>query len=208
MIKYSKQFMEKHGKDVHKSKLEIGFVKKWLYWIINSKYRTSVRLSKWLKQQVDDASIELFTLAQSLKCDTNDETIISVLTHVHKYLTYASDQDVWAMPEYWQKAQTSMNFKTGDCEDFSVLIYVLARLAGIPEYQLTIACGTAFGGGHAYCVYSADCDGIDRIIDGCYCYTNKSMADREYAYSNTVMYVKEWFRFNESNSYIKKKMED
>jgi len=205
MIKYSEEFMVRFGQDVHQSKLEIGFIRRWIYWIINSKYRTSVRLSSWLKLQVDKPRQELVSLAQSLKCDTPDQTIINVLEHVNSYLNYVSDSVVWDMPEHWQEAGTSLDFRTADCEDGSILIYVLARLAGIPEYQLTIACGQAFSSGHAYVIYSADCDGVDRIIDWCYCYTDKSIESREYAYSNSVMYVKEWFRFNEISSYIKKK---
>ncbi|MHA1347064.1 MAG: transglutaminase-like domain-containing protein [Candidatus Heimdallarchaeaceae archaeon] len=200
MIKYSKKFMEKFGTDVHKAKLEIGFIKKVVYWIIDSKYRKSVRLSNWLNEQVNNIDPALLLIALSLKGKNNDETIINILKWVHRDIKYKSDKEVWEMSEKWQKAITTFDLKTGDCEDGAILIYVLARLANIPLSQITIAAGEVTGGGHAYCIYSADCDGRDRFIDWCYYYDSKQVRFRA---THNKRYITEWFRFNEENSYKK-----
>lgn len=197
--------MKKFGKSVHKAKLEIGFFEKALYWIINSKYRTSVRLSKWIKEQIYNVDPSLLLLALSLKGKNNDETIINILRFVHKEITYKPDSEVWSMPEYWQKAITTFDLKISDCEDGAILIYLLARFARIPEYQITIAAGdvrTKKGkGGHAYCIYSADYDGVDRFIDWCYYYDSTQIKSRR---THDDRYIEEWFRFNENSSFLPK----
>lgn len=200
-ILYSKLVMKKFGKDIHQAKLNCGFTKKFIMWCINSKYRKSVRLHKWLKEQVENAPSHIKSLALYLKGSNNDITIINILKWVHKYIKYKSDNVVWDMNEYWQTANETIIKSTGDCEDGTVLIYILARLAGIPEYQILCACGDVVGGGHAYCIYSADYDGIDKIIDWCYWYDSIGIVKRKYAYTDK-RYIKEWFRFNENGTYF------
>ena len=202
MIRCSQEFMKKFGKGVHKAKLEIGFFEKALFWIINSKYRTSVKLSKWLNEQVANVDPAMSLLALSLKGKDNDETILNILKYVRRTMKYVGDIEGWAMPEYWQEAITTFDLKTGDCEDGAILIYILARLAKIPAYQITIAAGDVQGGGHAYCIYSADYDGVDRYIDWCYWYDSTIIKSRK---THDNRYLNEWFRFNEENSYIRRK---
>jgi len=200
-ISYTKSMMQKFGKEIHQAKLETGYIKKFLMWCINSKYRKSVRLHTWLKEQTSNPSKELKELALSLKGSTRDITVINILKWVHKYTKYVTDEAQWDMKEYWQTAEETLEPHTGDCEDFSVMVYVLCILAEVPVYQLCVTCGTVVGGGHCYVIYSADYDGVDRILDGTYWYDSTGIVKRKYAYSDK-RYLKEWFRFNSEGTYI------
>jgi hypothetical protein len=73
---------------------------------------------------------------------------------VSSYISYTSDQDVHGVSEYWQLPMETIELRTGDCEDFAILLCSLLRAYGVPSDQVYVAVG--FGEdqahGHAYLV--------------------------------------------------------
>jgi len=200
MIKYSRAMMEKFGKQIHQSRIDMGFLKRAIYWMIDSKFRKSVFLSKWLTIQVDNAPQDLKALAFTLTRDSHDKTIIEILKWVRQKITYVGDIEAWGMNEKWQTPMETFKLKTGDCEDGAILVYTLGTLAGIPKEQLFIGAGLVIGGGHAYIIYGADHDGVDRVIDWCYWFDSNAISNRMF-YEDDKRYIEEWFRFNTDGSY-------
>jgi hypothetical protein len=107
----------------------------------------------------------------------------------------------------------------GDCEDGAILIASLAINAGIPAYRVKVAAGDVSNreylknlgysdedlednvseGGHAYCIYLAECDDNWRIIDWCYyadpwCDIASKPLAKNGGYGNC--YGTTWFTFN------------
>jgi predicted transglutaminase-like cysteine proteinase len=73
---------------------------------------------------------------------------------VSSYISYTSDQDVHGVDEYWQLPAETIELRTGDCEDFAILLCSLLRAYGVPSDQVYVALG--FGEdqthGHAYLI--------------------------------------------------------
>jgi len=173
-------------------------------WIIDSKYRKAVHLPTWIKEQIDNPSQEIINIAKSLKGKDDNKTMLYVLKYVHDTIVYTPDDKVWSMPEYWQTAQQTLIKKTGDCEDGAILSYVLARLAGVPEYKLHLTCGSVDGGGHCWLMYSPQAYWFV-FMDWCYWYNNKSVEDRPKFFivdktikGEDIRYKDMWFAFSES----------
>jgi hypothetical protein len=73
---------------------------------------------------------------------------------VSSYISYRSDQDVHGISEYWQLPAETLELRTGDCEDFAILLCSLLRAYGVPSDQVYVACGYGEDQthGHAYLV--------------------------------------------------------
>jgi len=73
---------------------------------------------------------------------------------VSSYVSYRYDQDVHGVSEYWQLPSETIELRTGDCEDFAILLCSLLRAYGVPSDQVYVAFG--FGEdkvyGHVYLV--------------------------------------------------------
>jgi hypothetical protein len=73
---------------------------------------------------------------------------------VSSYISYQSDQDVYGVSEYWQLPAETLELRTGDCEDFAILLCSLLRAYGVPSDMVYVALGFEEGQtrGHAYLV--------------------------------------------------------
>jgi len=60
-----------------------------------------------------------------------------VSTHVN----YASDEKVHSVTEYWQLPSETLELRSGDCEDFAILLCTLLRANGVPADQVYVAVG-------------------------------------------------------------------
>ena len=98
----------------------------------------------WLKKDKTPT-----TTAKQLaeKCDTPDK----IVAWVHRNIWYKKDEQVHGKKEYWQTSEETLRLKSGDCEDFSVLISDALTHLGIKSYVLAIQ--PEVGHGHAICVY-------------------------------------------------------
>jgi predicted transglutaminase-like cysteine proteinase len=56
-------------------------------------------------------------------------------------IQYVSDQERWGVDEYWQTPEETLSLRTGDCEDFAVLLCSLARGYGVDARRVYVAIG-------------------------------------------------------------------
>lgn len=136
-------------------------VYEWFQQIINSKYRTAVFLTNWLKEQVDNPTDAINRAANEIDSfDDYDDQMYAVFQWVYNNIAYLGDITKWGMTEHWNTADETLTANingyppmSGDCEDGAVLMYVLARLKGIPSNRIYIWGGNVDAGGHACLFY-------------------------------------------------------
>jgi predicted transglutaminase-like cysteine proteinase len=67
-------------------------------------------------------------------------------------IDYKSDEEQWG-EDYWQSSEETLLLRTGDCEDFSILLCSLLRAYGIDAQQVFVALGDeSEGEGHAFVI--------------------------------------------------------
>jgi predicted transglutaminase-like cysteine proteinase len=67
-------------------------------------------------------------------------------------IDYKSDEEQWG-EDYWQSSEETLLLRTGDCEDFSILLCSLLRAYGIDAQQVFVALGNdSEGEGHAFVI--------------------------------------------------------
>ena len=194
-----------------------GLVESIVRYIIDSDYRKSVYLKPWIEEQVKNPSQELLNFVDLIPSSSDPNTqMVQILKYVKSYITYKSDQKVWNMPEKWQTANVTFEKRTGDCEDGAVLMYVVARLKGIPTNRLLLVAGTVFDpmrkkdGGHCWLAYRWQ-PFVLTFMDWCYYYDKRSTSTRiKYYIADTKIkspldknYKNMWFCFNEKATYLK-----
>jgi len=65
-------------------------------------------------------------------------------------IDYISDEKRWGK-DYWQTPEETLSYRTGDCEDFSILLCSLLRNYGIEAERVYVALGVDDGeDGHAF----------------------------------------------------------
>jgi transglutaminase-like putative cysteine protease len=201
-------FNKKFLSDEVFNNIRSNYVSNIIYWIIDSKYRTSIRLSTWMKELSTTESIKVL---DSIPNSTNyDEQAIYCLHYVRNNITYKSDTTVWKMSEKWQTPDETLIKKTGDCEDGAILLYQLCRLKGIPSSRLLLLCGDVVGGGHCWLAYKPMDLPINFVfLDWCYWYDANSIDYRTKFYMDGKQiigfekhnYLNIWLGFNEDASY-------
>jgi len=79
---------------------------------------------------------------------------------------YKSDEEQWGVDEYWQTPEETLSLRTGDCEDFAILLCTLLRAYGIDEEHIYVAIGVDDQGyGHAFLIENWYLDGEWRAIE-------------------------------------------
>jgi predicted transglutaminase-like cysteine proteinase len=67
-------------------------------------------------------------------------------------IDYKSDEEQWG-EDYWQTPDETLRLRTGDCEDFSILLCSLLRAYGFDAEQVFVALGDdGQGEGHAFVI--------------------------------------------------------
>lgn len=202
--------------------IETHYLESVVYYIINSKYRKAVKLSRWIKEQVDNPKEEVIAWANAIDTHSNpDSQMISILRYVNTNLTYISDKSTWSMLEYWQEGDITASLGTGDCEDGAILMYLIARIKGVPENRLLLLCGSVNGGGHCWLAYKPNGLPVDYVfLDWCYFVNTSDINSRNkfsvidnsiYEYDNnneltplsSSNYLNIWNAFNENHSYTR-----
>ena len=65
---------------------------------------------------------------------------------------YMSDEERWGR-DYWQTPEQTLSYRTGDCDDFSILLCSLLRAYGIAAEQVYVVLGVNGGqDGHAFLI--------------------------------------------------------
>jgi hypothetical protein len=68
-------------------------------------------------------------------------------------IDYVLDEEQWGVDDYWQTPEETLSLRTGDCEDFAILLCTLLRAYGINENQVYVVLGVdSEGYGHAFLI--------------------------------------------------------
>lgn len=156
-----------------------------IWYRLSSNGRETRDVSKFLSQQLNSILVHLIVENNSWQGNdmTNDEKIISILEWVKDNITYVTDKVQYRTQEYWATVtETVMNLQ-GDCEDGAILIYALARQAGIPVTQIKLCAGDVKSGvgaaGHAWIRYVSNKYPYNAFyIDWCYWYDKRPIEKR------------------------------
>ena len=80
-------------------------------------------------------------------------------------IDYTSDAKRWD-EDYWQTPEETLSYRTGDCEDFSILLCSLLRTYGIDAERVYVALGVDDGeDGHAFLLEDWYRDGEWRMVE-------------------------------------------
>lgn len=81
-------------------------------------------------------------------------------------IEYKSDEEQWGVADYWQDPEETLSLRTGDCEDFAILLCTLLRAYGIDGQHIYVAVGVDDDGyGHAFLIEDWYLDGEWRAIE-------------------------------------------
>ena len=69
------------------------------------------------------------------------ERLTAINDRVNQTIHYASDVEVWGVADYWETPAEVVAKGRTDCEGFAIFKYWLARMAGIPDDELTMMVG-------------------------------------------------------------------
>jgi transglutaminase-like putative cysteine protease len=75
---------------------------------------------------------------------------IALRNWVGNNIEYRHDEDVYGVREYWQFGEETVGLRTGDCEDFSILLVSLLRAAGYSADDVYVVIGKNAEGYHAW----------------------------------------------------------
>jgi predicted transglutaminase-like cysteine proteinase len=75
---------------------------------------------------------------------------IALRNWVGNNIQYKHDEDVYGVREYWQFGKETVSLKTGDCEDFAILLCSLLRAAGYSPNDVYVVIGKNDQGYHAW----------------------------------------------------------
>lgn len=188
---------------------------------INWKHITEkIYLKPWLASQVEEAYNDepfISYLEENIKYyKTNkyDSIMTELLAHFQNngpFLKYVGDMKTWKVNEYWQRYNETFKLKTGDCEDGAILIYVAARICGVPANRLLLMTGDVEGGGHCWLAYRPERDPWNLVfLDWCYWSVSKPIIYRLFyiKIDNEIVgsfnkYHKMWWCFNEEGTYLR-----
>jgi hypothetical protein len=169
------------------------------YYIIDSKFRKSVSLQRWLNESIAELTEELPVLGDK----PDDALARKCLAWVKGMMQYTGDTVTWGMTEKWQTPKESILSGKGDCEDGAILLYCLMKKNGFTDDQVFITCGNVNGGGHCYVVYVSSKDAVHHALDWCYWPTD-SLRVKYGENPNYFFGTKEWFRFNSTGAYVQR----
>lgn len=197
----------------------IGIIRYALNWKQSRTIQTKV--VDWLDIQIGEAVLDsdfrLFVkeTIRGISDSDYDGKALAILKKVKSTIKYVGDQDSWDAPEYWQTYKETFNMKTGDCEDGAILMYVMCRIADIPENRLFLHAGNVNGGGHCWLGYRPSFNPTVFVhLDWCYWYSWAAIRSRGQFvyYKNQIfnaitnkphnLYYKSWWMFNEKKGYF------
>jgi predicted transglutaminase-like cysteine proteinase len=81
---------------------------------------------------------------------------IALRNWVGNNIQYKHDEDVYGVREYWQFGKETVSLKTGDCEDFAILLCSLLRAAGYSPNDVYVVIGKNDQGYHAWVKINLD----------------------------------------------------
>jgi intein/homing endonuclease len=118
------------------------YAKSWfdsVRYVINSKFRLSVKLSDWINEFVKNPSSDLVLVANCIPSNpVTDLQVKEVQNWVYKNIRYKGDVEVWGMPEHWNTPDETLkkNLMVGDCVAEYEEIYTKNGLKKAKEIEL------------------------------------------------------------------------
>lgn len=88
---------------------------------------------------------------------------IEIRDWVANKIEYISDTTTHGVSEYWQLPRETLSLRTGDCEDFSILLCALLRANGWDENEVYVVLGEKDGNYHAWIRLNVDIIGWQNI---------------------------------------------
>jgi len=88
---------------------------------------------------------------------------IEIRDWVAKNIEYVKDSEAYGESDYWQLPRETLSLRTGDCEDFSVLLCSLLRANGWDENEVYVVVGENYGRYHAWVKLNVDVVGWQNI---------------------------------------------
>jgi len=192
-----------------------NLVSYYVHYIINSKFRKSVQLKHWLKDQIRNRASIVVSASTKIKSYSDpDKQVVAVLAWVRNNVKYVPDiLGNWKMTEHWNTAEETLTPVSGgkydgqligDCEDFAILTYVLCRIKGVAGNRLYIIAGDVQDPnypkseiGHAWLSYKPMNYPFDFIfLDGTY-YSNLNPISQRPVYS---IFDKDIMKYRRKNS--------
>lgn len=129
-----------------------------MYWTIDSKYRKTKRMDRFLRDQLNlvTKDSQIYKLAMSLRKDNSYLTVYNIEKYVIRNFDYKTDYTNYGASEYWADVDQILGKKADDCDGLNSLIFILCRLAGIPESNI-------------YCVLGDTSVDEDSVLDHFWC---------------------------------------
>ena len=105
-------------------------------------------------------------IQQTLETIVNNPLVpdwIEIRDWVANEIEYVSDTSVHGVSDYWQLPRETLSLRTGDCEDFSILLCSLYRQIGWNENKVYVVVGEKDGIYHAWVKLNVDIIGWQNI---------------------------------------------
>jgi len=208
-IPYSDKLLEKLERDnidIYRM-TQMNLIYKKILYYTNSKFKIITDLSPWIKEQVNNPTQKVKDFSNTIDTGkTFDETMHNILLKVRSKIMYEGDLKNWDIEEYWQTADETVTRMKGDCEDGAILMYVIARLKGVPANRLHLMTGDVKGGGHCWLGYKPKNYPLAYVfLDWCYWFdSNDCLTRTKFVIDNKKIssdkYLSLWFLFNEEFS--------
>ena len=170
---FKMEFSEKMYLKLMETMFNRYYPKNWIVsvitWITDSNFRKQKRITKFLEEQINNPTDRLRKLGIEFRqySDLN-KRIIEILRWVKNRIVYMSDEANFKKVEYWATADETLTRGYDDCDGMNGLIYVLARLSGIPRFLIYCVLGDTNAGFHFYCLYLNTDTGFVHPIDSTY----------------------------------------
>jgi transglutaminase-like putative cysteine protease len=81
---------------------------------------------------------------------------IALRNWVGNNIQYRHDDTVYGVRDYWQFGKETVSLRTGDCEDFAILLCSLFRAAGYSPDEVYVVIGKNANGYHAWVKINLD----------------------------------------------------
>ena len=197
-----------------------GYVAYALDW---RKSRTAkTELPGWMEQQVamaredDRIGLVASTIMDNVKNPKDyDKIMYECLRWVRININYVSDMKQYGAGEVWANYIDIINSKADDCDGGNGVIYILARLCGVPADRMMCMCGTTSFGGHFWLGYRTSFFPHNWVfLDYCF-YPNLQRVEnrKQFSIKNKKIislqtgrqderYYKLWWGFSEKAGYL------
>jgi len=181
--------------------LKINWARSFLSWCIDSKYRKYKRVDAFLNEQLLNPDSTLVETAKKFRELPPDQAIIGILKFVYEKVTYIPDLENYQREEYWTSAAQTLERKRDDCDGINGLIYVMARIAGIPNYLLYSVLGETTAGYHYWLWYFSPTLKKGFSIDGTFYPDFRLLSERTPFVVNTSRYLRVDYVFNDAYAF-------